>query len=65
MYYKIPVDYEIQGNFLSYLKFRRALSKSQKVINFDKEEIATIAEMQGQILSKGTLSIVGLPDEYK
>ena len=44
MYYKIPVDYEIQGNFLSYLKFRRALSKSQKVINFDKEEITTIAE---------------------
>ena len=65
MYFKIPVDYEIQGNFLSYLKFRRALSKSQKVINFDKEEITTIAEMQGQILSKGTLSIVGLPDEYK
>ena len=65
MYYKIPVDYEIQGNFLSYLKFRRALSKSQKVINFDKEEITTIAEMQGQILSKVTLSIVGLPDEYK
>ena len=65
MYYKIPVEYEIQGNFLSYLKFRRALSKSQKVINFDKEEINTIAEIQGQILSKGTISIVGLPDEYK
>ena len=65
LYYKIPVDYEIQGNFLSYLKFRRALSKSQKVINFDKEEITTITGMQGQILSKGTLSIVGLPDEYK
>ena len=65
MYYKIPVEYEIQGNFLSYLKFRRALSKSQKVINFDKEEINTIVEIQGQILSKGTISIVGLPDEYK
>ena len=65
MYYKIPVDYEIQGNFLSYLKFRRALSKSQKVINFDKEEITMITEMQGQILSKGTISIVGLPNEYK
>ena len=65
MYYKIPVEYEIQGNFLSYLKFRRALSKSQKVINFDKEEISTIAEIQGQILSKGTISIVGLPNEYK
>ena len=65
MYYTIPVEYEIQGNFLSYLKFRRALSKSQKVINFDKEEITTIAEIQGQILSKGTVSIVGLPNEYK
>ena len=65
LYYTIPVDYEIQGNFLSYLKFRRALSKSQKVINFDKEEINTIAEIQGQILSKGTISIVGLPREYK
>ena len=65
MYYTIPVEYEIQGNFLSYLKFRRALSKSQKVINFDKEEITTIAEIQGQILSKGTISIVGLPNEYQ
>ena len=65
MYYKIPVEYEIQGNFLSYLKFRRALSKSKKVINFDKEEISTIAEVRGQILSKGTISIVGLPNEYK
>jgi len=65
MYYTIPVEYEIQGNFLSYLKFRRALSKSQKVINFDKEEITTITEVQGQILSKGTISIVGLPNEYK
>ena len=64
MYYKIPVEYEIQGNFLSYLKFRRALSKSQKVINFDKEEISVQKEVQGKILSKLTISIVGLPDEY-
>ena len=63
MYYKIPVEYEIQGNFLSYLKFRRALSKSQKVINFDKEEISVQKEVQGKILSKLTISIVGLPDE--
>ena len=60
LYYEIPVEYEIRGNFLSYLKFRRALSKSSKVINFDKEEITTLAEIQGQILSKGTISIVGL-----
>ena len=64
IYYKIPVEYEIQGNFLSYLKFRRALSKSQKVINFDKEEINVQKEIQGQILSKGIISIVGLPNEY-
>ena len=65
LYYKIPVEYEIRGNFLSYLKFRRALSKSSKVINYDKEEITTLTEIQGQILSKGTISIVGLPNEYK
>jgi len=65
LYYEIPVEYEIRGNFLSYLKFRRALSKSSKVINYDKEEITTLTEIQGQILSKGTISIVGLPNEYK
>ena len=64
LYYKIPVNYKIQGNYLGYLKFRRALSKSSKVINFDKETI-TVDEKSGQILSEGTLSIVGLPDEYK
>ena len=65
LYYEIPVEYEIRGNFLSYLKFRRALSKSSKVINYDKEEITTLKEIQGQILSKGTISIVGLPNEYQ
>ena len=64
LYYEIPVEYEIRGNFLSYLKFRRALSKSSKVINYDKEEITILTEIQGQILSKGTISIVGLPNEY-
>ena len=65
LYFKIPVEYEIRGNFLSYLKFRRALSKSSKVINYEKEEITTLQEVQGQILSKSTISIVGLPNEYQ
>ena len=65
LYYKIPVDYEIMGSFIGYLKFRRELSKSQKVINFDKEEIDVLKDVQGKVLSKGTISIVGLPDEYK
>ena len=64
LYYKIPVNYKIQGNYLGYLKFRRALSKSSKVINFDKETI-TVDAKSGQILSEGTISIVGLPNEYK
>ena len=64
LYYKIPVNYKIQGNYLGYLKFRRALSKSSKVINFDKETI-TVDAKSGQILSEGIISIVGLPDEYK
>ena len=61
-YFKIPVAFEIQGNYLGYLKFRRALSKSNKVINFDNEKI-TVND-KGGISSKGTLSIVGLPGQY-
>ena len=66
LYYKIPVNYKITGTYLGYLKFRRALSKSPKVINFDKEIISVEANnTSGMILSEGTISIVGLPDEYK
>ncbi len=64
LYYQIPVDYEIMGTFIGYLKFRRALSKSLKVINFDKEEINLLKQPQGQVLAKGTISIVGLANEY-
>ena len=35
------------------------------MINFDKEEIDVIKDAQGQVIAKGTISIVGLPDEYK
>ena len=61
-YYKIPVTFEIQGNYLGYLKYRRALSRSKKVINFDTEKVNV--NDSGGITAKGTLSIVGLPDEY-
>ena len=64
LYYTIPVNYKISGSYLGYLKFRRALSKSNKVINFDKETI-TVDAASGKILSEGTISIVGLPNEYK
>ena len=33
-YYTIPVDFEIRGNFLGYIKFKRALSKSKKMLKY-------------------------------
>ena len=64
-YYKIPVIYEIKGNFLGYIKFKRALAKSKKMLNFDKEVISIVQnDSTGAIVAKGELTIVGLPDEF-
>tara|TARA_Y100000817_G_scaffold95695_1_gene74503 strand:- start:1269 stop:1952 length:684 start_codon:yes stop_codon:yes gene_type:complete len=64
-YYLIPVDFEIGGNFIGYIKFKRALSLSQKMLNFDKESIQVVkGDSTGTIKVKGTLTIVGLPDEF-
>ena len=64
-YYKIPVTYEIKGNFLGYIKFKRALAKSKKMLNFDKEVISVVQkDSTGAIVAKGELTIVGLPDEF-
>ena len=64
-YYLIPVDFEIDGNFLGYIKFKRSLSLSNKMLNFDKESIQVVkGNNTGAIKVKGTLTIVGLPDEF-
>jgi Tfp pilus assembly protein PilO len=64
-YYKIPVDYEIKGNFLGFIKFKRAISKSKKMLNFDKEQISIVQnDSTGAIIAKGELTIVGLPDDF-
>ena len=64
-YYKIPVNFEIEGNFLGYIKFKRALSLSQKMLNFDKESIQVVkGDTTGAIKVNGTLTIVGLADEF-
>ena len=64
-YYLIPVDFEIGGNFIGYIKFKRALSLSQKMLNFDKESIQVVkGDSTGTIKVRGTLTIVGLPDEF-
>jgi len=64
-YYKIPVEYEIKGNFLGYIKFKRAIAKSKKMLNFDKETISVVQnDTTGAIIAKGELTIVGIPDEF-
>ena len=64
-YYKIPVDFEIKGKFLGYIKFKRAVSKQQKMLNFDKETISVVQnDTTGAIVATGVLTIVGLPNEF-
>ena len=66
-YYTIPVDFEITGNFLGYIKFKRQLSLSQKMLNFDKESIQVVkgsSDSTGAIKVNGTLTIVGLADDF-
>ena len=64
-YYTIPVTFEINGNFLGYIKFKRALSLSQKMLNFDKESIKVVqGDSTGAIKVSGILTIVGLTDEF-
>ena len=64
-YYTLPVDFEIKGNFLGYIKFKRQISLSQKMLNFDKESIKVVkGDSTGAIKVNGTLTIVGLTDEF-
>ena len=64
-YYKIPVNFEITGNFIGYIKFKRAVSLSKKMLNFDKESIKVVkSDSTGAIVVSGVLTIVGLKDEF-
>lgn len=63
-YYKIPVVYEIKGNFLRYIKFKRAVAKSKKMLNFDQEVVKVKKDDGGKIIATGQLTIVGLPNEF-
>ena len=64
-YYKIPVDFQIKGNFLGYIKFKRQVAMSQKMLNFDKVTIKVIkGDTTSTVVVNGVLTIVGLPDEF-
>ena len=64
-YYRIPVNFQIKGNFLGYIKFKRQVAMSQKMLNFDKETIKVIkGDTTSTVAVTGILTIVGLPDEF-
>ena len=59
------MNFEIRGNFLGYIKFKRAISLSKKMLNFDKESVQLVkGDSTGTIVAKGVLTIVGLTDEF-
>ena len=63
--YRIPVNFQIKGNFLGYIKFKRQVAMSQKMLNFDKETIKVIkGDTTSTVAVTGVLTIVGLPDEF-
>ena len=64
-YYRIPVNFQIKGNFLGYIKFKRQVAMSQKMLNFDIETIKVIkGDTTSTVAVTGILTIVGLPDEF-
>ena len=64
-YYSIPVEFEIKGNFLGYIKFKKSMSDSFKMMNFDKEIISLVkGDSNGSVIATGILTVVGLPNEF-
>ena len=64
-YYKIPVTFQVKGSYIGYLKFRLALSRSNKFVNFDNEKITVNqGDKTNSVTADVAISIVGLPDEF-
>ncbi len=59
------MNFEIKGSFLGYIKFKRAVSLSRKMLNFDRETVQLVkGDITGAIVAKGVLTIVGLTNEF-
>ena len=56
-YYKMSVEYEIEGGFSNYVNFRNILSNKPKIVNIEKEEISK-NEGSGMITATATVSLV-------
>jgi hypothetical protein len=58
-YFKIFVEYDIEGKFPDYLKLKQEIAKLDKLIVFEKEEVKTTAS--GSILAAVKISLVRMP----
>ena len=63
-YFTIPVKFEVKGNFIGYIRFKRELAKSNKMLNFEKELIKLEKAGSSGIVVTGELTIVGLTNEF-
>ncbi len=58
-YYKIFVEYEIEGKFPNYLKLKKEIAELDKLIVFEKEEVKTTKSKT--ILASVKISLVRMP----
>ena len=58
---KILVKYQIVGNYMFYMEFKKKLANMKKIINFENEEIKTILKKKGEITADGIISLARLP----
>ena len=58
-YYKIFVEYDIEGRFLDYLKLKEEIAALDKLIVFEKEEVKTTKSRS--IIASVKISLVRMP----
>ena len=61
-YFKIFVEYDIEGKFPDYLKLKQEIAKLDKLIVFEKEDVKTTES--GTILAAVKISLVRMPTRW-
>jgi Tfp pilus assembly protein PilO len=62
-YYELKVEFEISGNYSSYIKFRKGLADLKKIINISQEKITVVKSetKKGEVKVTTILAIYRLP----
>ena len=58
-YYKIFVEYDIEGKFPNYLKLKEEIAELDKLIVFEKEEVKTTKN--STVIASVKISLVRMP----